>query len=66
MKKFTLIIEETVVDEFEVNANNEQEALEIVRDKYKKGEFILSPGEVQYRQMTIKSPMKDEMNWISL
>ena len=66
MKKFTLIIEETVVDEFEVNANNEQEALEIARDKYKKGEFILSPGEVQYRQMTIKSPMKDEMNWISL
>ena len=37
MKKFTIAIEETVVQEFE--------------EKYNKGEFVLAPGEVQFRQM---------------
>ncbi len=51
MKKFIIAIEETVVQEFEVMADNSIEALEIAEQKYRKGEFVLEPGEVQFRQM---------------
>lgn len=51
MKKFIIAIEETVVEEFEVMAENSIEALEIAEQKYYNGEFVLEPGEVQFRQM---------------
>ncbi len=51
MKKFIIAIEETVVQEFEVMADDSIEALEIAEQKYRKGEFVLEPGEVQFRQM---------------
>lgn len=51
MKKFIIAIEETVVQEFEVMAEDSIEALEIAEQKYRKGEFVLEPGEVQFRQM---------------
>lgn len=51
MKKFIIAIEETVVQEFEVMAEDSIEALEIAEEKYHKGEFVLEPGEVQFRQM---------------
>ena len=51
MKKFTIAIEETVVQEFEVWAEDCFEALGIAEEKYNKGEFVLAPREVQFRQM---------------
>ena len=51
MKKFIIAIEETVVQEFEVMADDSIEALEIAEEKYHKGEFVLEPGEPQFRQM---------------
>lgn len=51
MKKFIIAIEETVVQEFEVMADDSVRALEIAKQKYRKGEFVLDPGEVQFRQM---------------
>ena len=51
MKKFIIAIEETVVQEFEVMAEDSIEALEIAEQKYRKGELVLEPGEVQFRQM---------------
>ena len=41
MKKYTIAIEETVVDEFEVIAESEEEAIEIIQTKYKTKEFIV-------------------------
>ena len=43
MKKFTIVIEETLADRFEVEAETEEEALEIAIQKYKNAEFILQP-----------------------
>ncbi len=51
MKKFIIAIEETVVQEFEVWAEESCEALNIAEEKYKKGEFILDKDEVEFRQM---------------
>lgn len=46
MKKYMIAIEETVVEEFEVEANNFDEALNIAAKKYYDCEFVVSPGEV--------------------
>lgn len=62
MKKFIIAIEETVVQEFEVIADDSIEALEIAEQKYRKGEFVLEPGEVQFRQMA--SVGVDPTEWI--
>ena len=51
MKKFTIAIEETVVQEFEVWAEDCFEALDIAEEKYNNGEFVLEPSEPQFRQM---------------
>ena len=63
MKKYTIAIEETVVEEFEVEANNFREALDIASEKYCKGEFVLSPGEVQFKQMAIVKPRCESTEW---
>ena len=48
MKKYAIAIEETVVKEFEVYAGDSEEAMEIAEKKYKNGEFILDPGDIQF------------------
>lgn len=44
VKKFNIFIEEHIVEEFQVEANNLKEAIKIAKEKYKKGEFVLEPG----------------------
>ena len=63
MEKYRVIIEETVADEFLVEAASEEEALEEAIQKYKTGKCILSPGEVVYRQLSIFDEGK-ETNWV--
>lgn len=66
MKNFTISIEETVVEEFEIYAENENEALEKAFQKYKNHEIILENGEVQYAQMAIVNPVNSEIKWIEI
>ena len=42
--KYTIIIEETVSEEFTLEAANEKEALEEVRRLYRQGKRVLEPG----------------------
>ena len=63
MGKFTVVIEETIVDEFEVEAADFGEALDIAVKKYRKGEFVLSPGNVQFKQMAIKNLANETTEW---
>ena len=62
-KKFIVAIEETVVEEFEVVSDTEEEALEFAKKQYKKGVFVLSPGEVRHRQMAIINTEKESTEW---
>lgn len=41
--KYVISIEETVVEEFEVDADSPEDVLAIASDKYYKEEFVLSP-----------------------
>lgn len=62
--KFLLTIEEMVSQDFEVDAEDEKEALEIAIDKYKKGIFVLEPGEVKYRQILINTQEEKVSAWV--
>lgn len=64
METFTIAIEETVVEEFKVKANNVGEALKIAEYKYRNKEFILCPGEVQFRQMAVLNSSKEVTEWV--
>lgn len=66
MRKYTIAVEETVVKEFEIMAENEKEALENARQKYVKADLVLEPGELQHTQMAIVKPCGDEMKWTSI
>lgn len=64
MKTYTITIEETVSDSFEVVAEDEGIALEIAKDKYKFGEFVLEPGNLQSKRIAVSNLNKEISEWI--
>lgn len=64
MKKFVITIEETVCQNFEVEAENAEQAMEFAENKYQNGEFVLEPGEVCFKQMAIMKPDDEATEWI--
>ena len=58
-----IALEETVVGEFEVQAENFSQALDIAEDKYKSGEFVLEPGEVTFKQISVIAPDNESTDW---
>lgn len=61
--KFVIAIEETMVQEFEVAADSAEEALEFAEKQYNNGVFVVSPGEVQFKQMSIVKPTEESTEW---
>lgn len=62
-KRYTITIEETVAQDFEVEAETVEKALEIAKEKYNNAEFVLEPGELIHKQIAIKNPLKNEIEW---
>lgn len=61
--KYTITIEETVAKDFEVEADSAEEAYEAAKQKYNNGEFVLDPGECQFRQIAITKPSNECTEW---
>lgn len=64
IKKYIVTIEETVSQNFEVEAENAEQAIELAENKYKNGEFVLEPGDVCFKQMAIMNPDDEATEWI--
>lgn len=62
-QRYTVAIEEILVQEFEIVASSAEEAMEIAMQKYKAGEFILESGESQFRQIAIQKPDGETSEW---
>ncbi len=65
-QKFIVAIEETVVSEYEVEADDENEALIRAEKMYQKGLFVSEPGEVQFCQAAVISPLKEKTDWVEI
>ena len=64
MKKYVITIEETVVQNFEVEANSQEEALRKVETGYKNGDYVLESGEVQSKKMSVLNANNKFDKWI--
>ena len=65
MKKFKIVIEEHVSGEFEIEAENTGKAFEIAEKNYYEGKFVLEPGNVTSRLMSVETADGKECSeWI--
>lgn len=53
MKKFCVVIEETISEEFEIEAESKADAISKAIKKYKNGEFVLNPGNVESKKISV-------------
>ncbi len=63
MKKFTITIEETIAQNFEIVAETAEEAMKIAEEKYHNLEMVLEPGEVTVKQTAITKPNNEVTEW---
>ena len=64
--KFKVTIEETIRDEFDIEADSEQEAIELAIVKYDNGEYVLEPGNLTDKRMLIADENgKSNKEWVS-
>ena len=52
MKTYRVVIEETVSDEFEIEAYSEDDAIDKAIHEYNEGNFVIGPN-VTFRQISI-------------
>ena len=65
MKKYKVYIEEHVVECVEIEANSIFEARDIAERKYKKGEIVLEPGNVNNKLIALETiDKKEAIDWI--
>lgn len=64
MKKYVIAIEEVVVQNFEIEADSQEEALNKLETGYKNGIYVLEHGEVQSKKMSIVKPEQNATEWI--
>lgn len=61
---FTVTIEELISQEFKMNANSLEEAMNMAKEKYNEGEFVLAPGILIAKQMqAINENSKEITEW---
>ncbi len=64
MKKYSIVIEEHIVQSFEVVAESEAEARRIAEQKYRDEEFVLMPETVAYRLMAVENLSGRDVKWL--
>ena len=61
-RTFRVYIEEVVSEEFEVEASDEGEAFEIAEEKYRDGEFVLEPGNLESTSIAVEDPETGDLS----
>ncbi len=62
-KTYTVVIKETVTEEFEIEAENENDAKEKGIRKYKACEWVLEPGELEEATIAVIDEKGDCGEW---
>lgn len=53
VRTFTVVVEETVTQEFQVEGSGAESAAEVARELYRAGDLVLSPGELQSARLHV-------------
>ena len=61
--KYFISIEETVVGNYEVEANSKEEALKIAKEKYDNCEFVNEPGDLVEKSIAVRTDGEDFSEW---
>ena len=61
--KYVIAIEKTLVQEFDISANNAEEAFRKAVEYYKNGTSVITQGEVQFKQMAIIAAYYEATDW---
>ena len=64
MKKYRLIIEETISETFEIEANSKEEAISGAIQEYNNGNFVVGSDNVEHRQISIMGDNGELTDWI--
>lgn len=65
MKKYRVVIEETISEIFEIEADSEEEAVSGAIQEYNKGNFVVSADNVEYRQISVVDENGEFTDWIT-
>lgn len=65
MRKYRVVIEETISEEFEIEANSEEEAVSKAIQEYKSGNFVIGSDNVEHRQISVVDKDGELTNWIT-
>jgi len=64
--KFKVCIEEMVSEEFEIEAEDAGEAMEIAEKEYFEGKLVLEPGNLCSTQIAITKPEEEVCEWVEI
>lgn len=53
-KSYHIVIEETISEEFTVEAQSKDEAIKKAIESYRNGTFVLSPGSLEHKQLMVE------------
>ena len=63
--KYKITIEETVSETFEIDADSMEEALKKAETGYNKGQYVLTPGNLTFKQMSgTCEETKESAEWV--
>ena len=65
MKKYCVVIEETISEEFEIEAISKEDAISKAIREYKAGNFVVGPDNVEYRQISVVDEDEELKDWIA-
>lgn len=64
MRTYSVIIEETISEEFEIEANSEEDAVSKAIQEYNKGNFVVGSENVEHRQIAVIGDDGEFKDWI--
>lgn len=65
MRKFHVVIEETISETFEIEATSEEDAVSKAIREYKAGNFVVGSDNVEHKQISVVGKDGEFTNWIT-